>query len=247
MLSSLNPSIVMNNFTLILALLASLNVLVHSTGTQEYDLCGVDGEKILEYDYIVDHNVAGDGCTLGNKTNCICAMDYEDQSAPLPPFKWLCGTVEFGPKGNKTCPTTIPIVKSIGSNSSNGTEVMVECNTTLHPKGYPGDEGCGYSECENGGDYSALCGCVDFSEHDFNTTEGMQWICLYSACNCPVDENNNATTNGSNTNTTKGSNTTATNGSSKMNSTTNTTSAAVSMTQRFFLAGAVLALIGTTL
>jgi hypothetical protein len=180
-----------------------------SPGTQEYDLCGVDGERVTEFNYTVEYKVAGSGCTLGNKTNCLCSIDYSDQSSSLPPFKWQCGTVEFGPKGNKTCPKTVPVVKQIGVDSPDFTEnmlaVVAECNTTVHPTGYPGDESCGYSECESGGSYTALCGCVDFSQHEYNITDGMQWVCLYSACNCPGDKKGNATDGGAKVNTTKDS------------------------------------------
>jgi hypothetical protein len=228
---------------------ASLHDFVQSTGTkanltgsagqtpeiQEYDLCGVDGERVTDYNYTVEHNLAGDGCTLGKKTNCLCSIDYSDQSSPLPPFKWLCGTVEFGPKGNKTCPNTVPVVKQIGFDSPDVTEsmlaVVAECNTTIHPTGYPGDESCGYSECESGGSYTALCGCVDFSQHEYNITDGMQWVCLYSACNCPGDENRTATDDGT-----------------KMTGTdNNSTSAAATAPLGVFLAGVALALVGVAL
>jgi hypothetical protein len=179
-----------NSFLLVFA--ALLNVFVQRTGAivQEYDLCGVDGERVTDYNYTVEHNLAGDGCTLGNKTNCICSIDYSDQSSPLPPFKWLCGTVEFGPKGTKTCPPTVPVVKQIRVDSPNFTESMLDvtvpCNTTIHPTGYPGDESCGYSECESGGNFTALCGCVDFSQHQYNIADGVQWVCTVPAMRKPM-------------------------------------------------------------
>jgi hypothetical protein len=205
-------------------LLSTLSVLVESSETKEFDYCGVDGRKFLDYNFTGNHNVAGDGCTLGNKTRCLCSIDYNDNSS-LSPFIWQCGdTVEFGPKGNKTCPKTVPVLKPTGVNSIDFTESMlgvpVECDTATDPTGYPGDEPCGYSECESGGDYSAICGCVDGSQRPdvaFNTT---QWICLHSTCNCP--------SNGENT----------------TNMTGNSAGVAASTTSLVFWVGASLALIG---
>jgi hypothetical protein len=229
-LASLRNFITMAYFKFFLVLLLStLNVLVQSTGTKEFDYCGVDGEKFLDYNFTGNHNVAGLGCTLGNKTNCLCSIDYNDQSS-LSPFIWQCGTVEFGPKGNKTCPATVPVVKPTGVNSIDFSESMlgvsVTCDTAVNPTGYPGDEACGYSECEKGGDYSAICGCVDFSQRDDVELKGVQWICLHSTCNCPEDGtvtgNKNSTTN-------------------------NSTSAAASTLPLSFLAGFAVALVGAAL
>jgi hypothetical protein len=209
-------------------LLSTLSVLVQSALTNEFDYCGIDGRKYLDYNFTGDHNVAGEGCTLGNKTNCLCSIDYNDNSS-LSPFIWQCGgTVKFGPNGNKTCPPKVPVVKPTGVNSIDFTESMlgvpVVCDTADYPTGFPGDEACGYSECESGGDYTAICACVDFAKRGVNFT-GMQWICLHSTCNCPSD----------------GQNTTKTDNSTKAD---NSSSGAASATPLLFLVGASLALVG---
>ena len=170
----------------------STSVFVQGTGRHEYDFCGIYGANALDDNYTGTHPVAGLGCTLDDKTHCLCSIDY-NRPSERSPFIWQCGgQVEFGPKGNKVCPDTVPVIKPTGVDSMDFTEsptlgVVVECDTKLHPSGYPGDELCGYSECESGGDSSAICACVDFTGLvDANRT-GMQWICLHSKCNCPAD------------------------------------------------------------
>jgi hypothetical protein len=83
------------------------------------------------------------------------------------------------------------VIKRVGVGSIDFTEelegVPVPCNTTIHPTGYPGDEVCGYSECESGGSYTAVCGCVDSGTRtDPTESSGMQWICIHSTCGCSL-------------------------------------------------------------
>jgi hypothetical protein len=58
------------------------------------------------------------------------------------------------------------------------------CNLTVHPSGRYGDEVCGYSTCEEGGDYSAVCACVDLERVRGIEGAGQQWFCLHSKCGC---------------------------------------------------------------
>ena len=125
-------------------------------------------------------------------TNCLCAPNFDD-SQSLSGFVWQCnGKVEFGPKNGKVCPEKVPVIKREGVDSIDFSEELLSagapCNTTFNPTGYPGDESCGYSECETGGSYSAICGCVDLGNRSEVETSGMQWICLHSKCRCSLDE-----------------------------------------------------------
>jgi hypothetical protein len=91
--------------------------------------------------------------------------------------------VKFGPQAGKVCPDTVPVVKPIGVGfiGFRPEKLGVPCNDTVHPAGLVvGDEPCEYSECESGGSYSAICGCIQIDEN------GPQWICLHSTCNCTV-------------------------------------------------------------
>lgn len=86
------------------------------------------------------------------------------------------------------------MIKRVGVDSIDFTEdlvgVVIPCNISIHPTGYPGDESCGYSECESGGSFSAICGCVDLGTRgDTGMSVGMQWICMHSTCGCSfIDE-----------------------------------------------------------
>jgi hypothetical protein len=152
-----------------LILLGSTNAVVYQQG----DTCGVNGEDYMKPNFTGSVAVAGNGCKLGNSTNCYCAPNITDGGV-VGDFVWQCnGSVTFGPIVDKVCPDTIPI------GSTNSTD-PVPCNTTVNPTGFPGDPSCGYSECESGGDFSAICGCVD-------TGSSMLWICLQSTCGCGDD------------------------------------------------------------
>ncbi len=41
---------------------------------------------------------------------------------------------------------------------------------------------CPYSECDEGGDTSAICACIDLAKYGFG--EGEEWFCLHSTCSC---------------------------------------------------------------
>jgi hypothetical protein len=165
---------------------------VNSAVLQQGELCGVEGSDFLSDNFTGSVAVAGKGCVSANNTNCLCAPNFDD-SESLSGFIWQCnGKVEFGPKNNKVCPPKVPVIKRVGVDSIDFSEEMlgvsVPCNTTINPTGYPGDESCGYSECESGGSFSAICGCVDLGNRSETDQTGMQWICLHSTCGCSLEE-----------------------------------------------------------
>ena len=41
---------------------------------------------------------------------------------------------------------------------------------------------CPYSECDEGGDTSAVCACIDLAKYGLG--EGEEWFCLHSTCDC---------------------------------------------------------------
>lgn len=158
-----------------------------STTFNEGDSCGVEMSNFLEDDFLGSYTVAGTGCTLADGADtCFCAPDLQD-GENLSQWKWQCGdTVQFGPQNEKVCPASVPVPKQYGVDSIYFTEAMlgvpVACDPDIHPTGYPGDEVCAYSECEDGGEYSAICACVDLSERVENG--GTQWFCLHATCQC---------------------------------------------------------------
>lgn len=159
----------------------------------EGDTCGVTSKNFLEAEFLGNYRVAGsEGCALRNSTQpCYCAPNLADATS-LSEWKWQCGEdVQFGPKNGKVCPTTVPVLKKYGVDSISFSEAMlgvaVECDPTVHPTGYPDDEVCGYSECENGGEYSAICACVSLDDRGVENG-GNQWFCLHSTCDCRPNE-----------------------------------------------------------
>lgn len=155
------------------------------------ELCGIEGKDFFNDNFTGRVAVAGNGCVSGADTNCLCAPNFDNQ-ATLKGFVFQCnGMVNFGPKKGKVCPATVPVIKRVGVASINFTEssigVPVPCNTTIHPTGYPGDESCGYSECESGGSFTALCGCVDFGAGSPGRPSGMIWTCVHSTCGCDLN------------------------------------------------------------
>jgi hypothetical protein len=162
---------------IVVVLLLNSNV-AHGVVFKEGDSCEINGADYMDYNFTGQYTVAGEGCSLENntKTNCLCSIDYTDENQQGL-FIWQCfGAVKFGPKEGKICPDTVPVVKQTGVKPIDFSEsqlgVAVPCNSS-HPVGYNDDYACGYSECESGGSYSALCGCVE-----------KEWICLHSKCNC---------------------------------------------------------------
>ena len=154
---------------------------------QDGDLCGVKSSDFLNDYFEGDYLVAGaTGCTLSDGSEgCYCAPDLNDQDS-LSEWKWQCnGSVEFGPVGDKICPESVPVPKGykdilIVPKQAGDSEFA--CNTTVNPTGRPGDAVCPYSDCDEGGSGSAICGCVDLAA--YNMGEGMQWFCMHSTCSC---------------------------------------------------------------
>lgn len=172
------------------------------------DTCGVTSSNFLSYDYRSDYLVAGEaGCTLGNDTGCYCAPNLVDGDA-LSEWQWQCnGVVNFGPVEGKTCPDLVPVPKGLGllesvrtrnrerslqadkvaiGTESQQQKMSVACDTALHPTGRPGDEVCAYSDCDEGGDHSAICACVDLSKYGIG--DGMEWVCMHATCGCDEKE-----------------------------------------------------------
>jgi len=172
---------------------------------QNGDACGVSSKDFLNYDYRSEYMVAGDtGCSLGDDIGCFCAPNLSD-SQSLGEWEWQCNdVVNFGPVSSKICPDVVPVAKGLGKLESVanrnraryleadkivsvGTESMqqkmrVACDTAIHPTGHPGDEVCPYSDCDEGGDHSAICACIDLDQYGMGV--GMEWVCMHSTCSC---------------------------------------------------------------
>lgn len=117
---------------------------------------------------------------------------------------------------SKTCPDLVPVAKGLGqldivanrnralaraleTSSSNNNKVVsvgtesqqqkigVACDTTIHPTGRPGDEVCPYSDCDEGGDHSAICACIDLDKYGIGV--GMEWVCMHATCSCGEQDN----------------------------------------------------------
>jgi len=173
--------------------LASVALLVASAAAiKQGDTCGVESKDFMEAEYLGDYAVAGAGCSLSDGgEKCFCAPDLSDEEN-LSEWKWQCGdNVQFGPKNDKVCPDTVPVPKKYGVDSVSFSEaqlgVPVECDTATNPIGYPDDEVCGYSECEDGGEYSAVCACVDLEKRGVQGG-GQQWFCLHATCACEAED-----------------------------------------------------------
>jgi hypothetical protein len=167
---------------------------IDAASFQEGDTCGVSSTDFLTYDFRSEFLVAGEkGCTLGESTNCYCAPNLSDGES-LSEWKWQCnGSVKFGPTGgDKICPDSVPVTKGLGdldvilNRRSLQIEERVSCDTTINPTGRPGDEVCPYSDCDEGGDHSAICACIDLEQYGMG--EGMEWICMHATCNCGENE-----------------------------------------------------------
>mmetsp|Transcript_10459 Transcript_10459/g.23111 ORF Transcript_10459/g.23111 Transcript_10459/m.23111 type:complete len:242 (-) Transcript_10459:94-819(-) len=178
------------------------------------DTCGVTSKDFLNYDFSSDWMVAGNaGCTLGDSTGCFCAPNLADGKS-LGEWEWQCNNVvSFGPNESlsKTCPVMVPVDKdmgqldfvgnvarALGASSSDNNEdnfldpesqqqlTGVSCDTAIHPTGRPGDEFCPYSNCDEGGDHSAICACID--REAYGIGEGMEWVCMHATCSCGENE-----------------------------------------------------------
>jgi hypothetical protein len=164
----------------------------------EGDYCNVTSRDFLNANFSSVHTVAGDGCTVvgggvdgSNNTlsSCYCAPVLNNNES-LSDWTWQCGDkVSFGPTNGKTCPAKVPVLPPFDNNINNTVAesalgVGAYCNLTVHPSGRYGDEVCGYSTCEDGGDYSAVCACVDLERVRGIEGAGQQWFCLHSKCGC---------------------------------------------------------------
>ena len=183
---------------------------------QNGDTCGVSSKDFLNYDYRSEYMVAGDtGCSLGDDIGCFCAPNLSDGQS-LGEWEWQCnGVVNFGPVSSKICPDVVPVAKGLGKLEivvnrnrarfleadkivSIGTESMqqkmrVACNTAIHPTGHPEDEVCPYSDCDEGGDHSAICACIDLDQYGMGV--GMEWVCMHSTCSCGEEDGQNGDSN----------------------------------------------------
>mmetsp|Transcript_6739 Transcript_6739/g.8808 ORF Transcript_6739/g.8808 Transcript_6739/m.8808 type:complete len:222 (-) Transcript_6739:1322-1987(-) len=171
---------------------------LHSAAARELpfaegDACNVQSSQFFDDSFQGEYLFAGDaGCTLGEKTGCYCAPDFDDETN-LSGWKWQCNkSVKFGPVEGKVCPTTIPLAKDeisadilLSYRAGNIEDNPIACDLSIHPTGRQGDEACSYSTCDEGGDMSAICGCVDLAKYKLG--EGQQWYCMQSTCSCGVD------------------------------------------------------------
>jgi hypothetical protein len=185
----------LSSIAALLALVATAEVASFLSG----DSCGVTSKDFLNYDYQSDYLVSGqEGCNLGQDTRCFCAPDLADGES-LSEWKWQCNdSVTFGPNvtAGKVCPESIPVSKGLGDLDvvlnrrdlqQNSTQQRASCDTAVNPTGRPGDEVCPYSSCDEGGDHSAICACIDLSKYGLG--DGMEWICMHATCSCGDEEN----------------------------------------------------------
>jgi len=192
------------------AILLSFIAVARIESFQNGDTCGVTSTDFMNYDYRSDFLVAGEaGCTFGDDTKCFCAPNLQDEK-PLSEWQWQCNNVvKFGPTTpSKVCPGFVPVAKGLGQldivfhrnralqsetnnimsldKESQEQQLKVQCDTAIHPTGRPGDEVCPYSDCDEGGDHSAVCACVDLDKYGMG--EGMEWVCMHANCNCGEQE-----------------------------------------------------------
>jgi hypothetical protein len=150
-------------------------------------VCGVDGADFLDDTFAGLWRVSGSpGCAMGSETDCYCSPILGDAD-PLGPWIWQCNSassevlVPFGPATGKVCPSEIPV--PLGFNEAKNPE----CDTTINPTGQLDDPPCEYSDCDSGGDFSAVCGCVDLTFGAGEANPGdLQWFCLHATCTCPT-------------------------------------------------------------
>jgi hypothetical protein len=181
---------------LLLLLVSATTVSVASSDPPSWvegDYCNVTSRDFLNANFSSVHTVAGEGCTVGGNSNlssCYCAPVLNNNES-LSDWTWQCGDkVSFGPTNGKTCPAEVPVLSPFNNNNTvaeSALGVGASCNLTVHPSGRYGDEVCGYSTCEDGGDYSAVCACVDLERVRGIEGAGQQWFCLHSKCGCGED------------------------------------------------------------
>ena len=153
--------------------------------------------------------IGGGDTATEEESGCFCAPNLEDGQG-LGEWQWQCNNiVNFGPnpESGKVCPSKVPVPKGLGELkwviksdrvleagdapvpvvASVGTEsqqqkMSVPCNLDLHPTGRPGDEVCPYSDCDEGGEHSAICACIDLEKYGMGT--GTEWVCMHATCDC---------------------------------------------------------------
>ena len=158
-----------------------------SSGVQIGDTCGVNGADFLDATFAGEFRVAGEtGCTIDLATGCFCAPKIGDEDQ-LGEWIWQCNSqspsqdeqlVPFGPAPGKICPSEIPV--PVGYEG----DINPLCNFTQHPTGQEDDPPCGYSDCDQGGNFSAVCGCVDLAFGKGKEATDFQWYCLHASCHC---------------------------------------------------------------
>ena len=175
------------------ALLVVLLATTRTAGAQGTgDECGVDGSDFLNDEFTGEWAVSGPGCTIGTSKQCYCSPILGDAD-PLGEWVWQCNEnetgeldvplVPFGPATGKVCPDTIPVALGFDAEQNGGKNPAC---TVDNPTGQAGDPPCVYETCSTGGDLSAVCGCVDLTFGQGDTSEGdLQWFCLHSVCTCP--------------------------------------------------------------
>lgn len=161
---------------------------------REFDTCGVLSSDFMNDSFEGQYRVAGPtGCALGlassSANDCFCGPEIDGEER-LGEWLWQCGdNIAFGPVSTKTCPAEAP-VPVINNEAGITADVVrelreageMDCDVDIHPGGHPGDEVCGYSDCDQGGDFTAVCACVDMSR--YGVEGGPQWHCLHSTCSC---------------------------------------------------------------
>jgi len=162
----------------------------NSAGIKIGDQCGVDGRDFLDDTFTGEYRVSGaPGCSIEGGTDCYCAPDYGNDQ-PVGPWVWACNSVDptsvpFGPTGSKVCPDEIPVPESYSEDTN------PLCNAS-NPTGQAGDPPCAYFDCDKGGNYSAICGCVDLSFGAGEVEQNdLQWFCLHATCHCGPDSSSN--------------------------------------------------------
>lgn len=157
------------------------------------DECGVDGRDFLDDTFTGEYRVSGEpGCSFGDESECFCAPDYGSPQ-PVGPWVWGCNSVNasevpFGPGAGKVCPASIPV--PVGYNEATNPP----CDNT-NPTGQQGDPPCVYNDCDSGGNFSAVCGCVDLSFGVGEDEENdLQWFCLHATCHCPPQPTSSSVT-----------------------------------------------------
>lgn len=169
---------------------------------KEGDKCGVTSADFLNYRFGGDYLVAGEnGCTLdtadgtGEVDNCYCSPNYGDGDR-LSEWNWQCGSdaVKFGPIEGKTCPVDLPVEKAPTDGATSTFSAIkpeVACDIAVNPTGLEVDPVCSYSTCDEGGDTSAICACINMTAYRIDVAEGeaeMQWFCMHSTCSCTEPE-----------------------------------------------------------